>query len=310
MHAVRHGKAIPTVIPLTFRQLEVFVRVVEAGSFRACAEQLSISQVAVGEHIRALEKQLNCTLFERQRGSAALLTHMGEKVFGKARTILASTVDLLATFDRAPQDRMRRRIRIGAHGFVAESLAKRLAGFLRDHPDVDIELERRSYVDMVSGLQQSEIEIGYFLARGPVAELESFVAWEEPLAFCTGPNHPLAGRAHVEPSDLSGTPFIYLPNRTHLRGEIGSILEDMGIRDCPAALTTDDHFLIIENLQAGTSFVCVFADWHESVEVKGRIVRLKFSRPVPPLQIRFSVRSSYRTDRTVGLLLEALNRPE
>lgn len=296
------------MIPLTFRQLEVFVRVVEAGSFRACAEQLSISQVAVGEHVRALEKQLNCTLFERQRGSAAVLTHMGEKVFTKARTILGSTVDLLATFDRAPQDRMRRRIRIGAHGFIAESLAKRLAGFQRDHPEVDIELERRSYADVISGLQQSEIEIGYFLSRGPVAETESFVAWEEPLAFYAGTQHPLAGRAHIEAGDLAGTPFVYLPGRSHLRGEIISVLAEVGIRDCPAALTTDDHHLILENLSGGESFACMFADWVDPVLAETGVARLAFSRPIPPIQIRFAVRSAYRTDRTVGLLLDELNR--
>lgn len=295
------------MIPITFRQLEVFVRVVEAGSFRACAEQLSISQVSVGEHVRALEKQLNCTLFERQRGNAATLTHMGEKVFGKAKAVLAVTIDLLATFDRAPHGRLRRRIRIGAHGFIAESLAKRLAGFVRDHPDVDIGLERRSYAEMLSGLAQSEIEVGYFLARGPVSELESFVAWEEPLALFAGANHPLAQRAHVEPGDLSGTPYVYLPERTHLRGEIDSVLAELGIHDCPAALTTDDHHLILENLTAGKSFACLFADWNDPLIEQGKLTRLAFSKPVPPMQIRYAVRSAYRTDRTVSLLLETLN---
>lgn len=296
------------MIPLTFRQLEVFVRVVEAGSFRACAEQLSISQVAVGEHVRALEKQLNCTLFERQRGSAAVLTHMGEKVFARSRVILAEAVDLLAIFDRAPQDRMRPRIRIGAHGFIAESLAKRLAGFLRGHPEVDVELERRSYAEVISGLQQNEIEIGYFLARGPVTEVESFVAWEEPLAFYVGAHHPLAARAHVEASDLSGTPFVYLPSRSHLRGEVNAILGELGIRDCPAALTTDNPQLILANLSGGESFGCLFADWIDLVTNEAGVARLAFSKSVPPMQIRFAVRSAYRTDRTVGLLVDALNR--
>lgn len=296
------------MIPLTFRQLEVFVRVVEAGSFRACAEQLSISQVAVGEHVRALEKQLNCTLFERRRGSAAVLTHMGEKVFAQSRTILAATVDLLATFDRAPQDRMRRRVRIGAHGFIAESLAKRLAGFLRNHPEVDVELERRSYAEVISGLQQNEIEIGYFIAKGPVTEVESFVAWEEPLAFYAGADHPLAARAHVEASDLSGTPFVYLPSRSHLRGEVNAILDELGIRGCPAALTTDNPRLILENLTGGESFGCLFADWIDLVTDEAGVARLAFSKPLPPMQIRFAVRSAYRTDRAVGLLVDELNR--
>ncbi|MBC7986817.1 MAG: LysR family transcriptional regulator [Sphingomonadaceae bacterium] len=298
------------MIPITFRQLEVFVRVVEAGSFRACAEQLSISQASVGEHVRGLERQLGCPLFERRRGSAAVLTQMGDQVFHRAQAILATTVDLLATFDRAPRDRMRRRIRIGAHGFIAEALSKRLARFVGAHPGVNIELQRRSFADVVSGLAQSEIEIGYFLSRGPVPEVESFIAWREAMGLFVGAGHRLAGREHVGPEDLAGEPFAYLPARTHLRGEIDSILTELGIAECPVAITADDHLLILENLLAGRSFACLFADWLAPHVERGEVVQLALSVPVPPIQVRYAVRIAYRADRTAGALLERLNRTE
>lgn len=295
------------MIPITFRQLEVFVQAVEAGSFRACAERLSISQVSVGEHIRALELQLNCTLFERQRGSNARLTHVGEQVFRKAQGILGGAIDLLATFDRVPRDHRRRRIRIGAHGFVAEVLAKRLADFINAHPNVDIEVQRRPFQAVISGLAQSEIEIGYFLARGPVPELESFCAWEEEMGLFAGIGHPLAAQASVEAADLCTQPFAYLPQRTNLRSAIDSIMAELGIDGCPVAITSDDHKLIFETLSAGKAFACLFADWVEPYAASGTLTRLAFSRPVPPLHIRYCVREPYRADRTVGALLNALN---
>ena len=202
---------------------------------------------------------------------------------------------------------MRRRIRIGAHGFVAESLAKRLADFVAHHPEVDIELQRRSFSDMLAGLANSEVEVGYFLSRGPVPEIESFTAWEESMAFFTGAAHPLAKRAHVEPSDLSGMPFVYLPARSHLRKVIDNVLADLSISDCPVALTSDDHVLIAENLQLGKGFGLLFADWMEVLVHQGLLAKLAFSRPIPLLQIRYAVRSAYRSDRTVASLLEALN---
>lgn len=296
------------MIPLTFRQLEVFTRAVEAGSFRACAEQLSISQVSVGEHIRAIEQQLGCLLFERRRGAAPVLTYQGEQVFRHAQGILSSAVDLLATFDRAPRDRMRRRIRIGAHGFIAEALAKKLAHFVTEHPQVDIELQRRSFADMLDGVALSELEVGYFLSRGPVPEVESFLAWEERLAFFAAASHPLAGRAHVDATDISGLPFAYLPARSHLRKTIDGILLDLGISDCPVALTSDDHILIAEALADGNGIACLFADWNGPFVDRGTLVKLAFSQPIPPLQIRYTVRNAYRSDRTVAGLLEALNK--
>jgi DNA-binding transcriptional LysR family regulator len=291
------------MIPISFRQLEVFVRVVEAGSLRAAAERLSITQVSVSEHVRALEGHLGCTLLERRRGSTPVLTQNGERVLVQARAILSSTVDLLSTFDRVPRDLRKQRVRIGAHGFIAESLARKVARFASTHPEVDISLERRSFVEIASGLNQGEIEVGYFLARGPVAEMESALAWEEELALFTGPDHPLAHRAHVEPGDLCGLPFVYLPPRTHLRGEITAIMDAIGIANCPAALTTDDHRLIVDHLLEGEGFACLFANRTTHGERGDKLARLCFSRSIPPLHIRCAVRPAYRTDRTVSAML-------
>jgi DNA-binding transcriptional LysR family regulator len=47
------------------RQMEVFVAVVEAGSFADAASEVGMSAVMVGRHIQSLEKTLNTTLIQR-----------------------------------------------------------------------------------------------------------------------------------------------------------------------------------------------------------------------------------------------------
>ena len=65
------------MVDLTFRQLEVFVQIVECGSFRGAAEQLDIAQVSVSSHVSALET-LRCTaLSQGKRGATAGLTRHG-----------------------------------------------------------------------------------------------------------------------------------------------------------------------------------------------------------------------------------------
>src|SRR4051794_16004014 len=49
----------------TLRRLEVFVGVVEAGGFRACADHLHISPAAVSHQVAQLEAVLGCRLFTR-----------------------------------------------------------------------------------------------------------------------------------------------------------------------------------------------------------------------------------------------------
>lgn len=47
------------------RQMEVFVAVVEAGSFADAASEVGMSAVMVGRHIQGLEKTLNTQLIKR-----------------------------------------------------------------------------------------------------------------------------------------------------------------------------------------------------------------------------------------------------
>lgn len=50
------------MFPATFRRLEVFIAVVEAGGFIAGANRLGISHPSISNHIKALEKQVGCRL--------------------------------------------------------------------------------------------------------------------------------------------------------------------------------------------------------------------------------------------------------
>ena len=73
----------------TFRQLEVFVAVVDEGSFASGAERLAISQPAISNHIRALESQVGCKLLDRRRGTTCDLTIAGRQLYEEATTLLA-----------------------------------------------------------------------------------------------------------------------------------------------------------------------------------------------------------------------------
>ena len=68
-------------------KLYSLMKVYESGSFSAAAKQLSITQPAVSQHIRALEQELNVRIFER--GSSGLIvTKQGEKVIRCAQKML------------------------------------------------------------------------------------------------------------------------------------------------------------------------------------------------------------------------------
>ncbi|HEY5413063.1 MAG TPA: LysR family transcriptional regulator [Caulobacteraceae bacterium] len=289
---------------LTFRQLEVFVSAVEAGSFRACAERLSISQMAVSEHVRALERQIGYALLDRRRGATSKPTEAGLLAYRHAKQILAEIDDLLSVARPAAPGPAR--LRIAAHGYIAESLSGRLAQFGATHPDVGLELERRSFESVVSGLADNEIDIGFFLSRGPVAELGSVVAWREDLALYVGRGHPLAGRASVAPADLQGFPFVQLPAKSHLRLQVDSALEALGVRHWRAGLTSDDLATIVEHLSGSASFACLFARGADQLALEGKLARLPLAVAIPPLEVRHAAAAFRRRSPLVAELVAGL----
>ena len=69
------------------RQLEIFVKVAELGSFSKAAEALFLTQPTVSEHIRGLEEELGVRLLDRL-GRGAAPTKAGQLLLGYGPRIL------------------------------------------------------------------------------------------------------------------------------------------------------------------------------------------------------------------------------
>lgn len=129
--------------------LSSFVAVSDAASFSGAAQSLNMTQPAISQHVRALEKRLGVRLIERTTRKMAL-TEAGERYLAHARVIL----EQLAEADRSIgclERSMCGRLRIGAPvGFGTSVLAAYLLTFKRSHPDllVDVSLNDR-FVDVI-----------------------------------------------------------------------------------------------------------------------------------------------------------------
>ena len=59
---------------ISFKQLKLFVTLVQAGNLAEAAERLCITKAAASLSLRELEKQLDCRLFDRVRNRLQLNT--------------------------------------------------------------------------------------------------------------------------------------------------------------------------------------------------------------------------------------------
>lgn len=124
----------------TVARLGAFVAVADAGSVRAAATRLVVTESAVSAAIAALAREVGVPLLERD-GRGLRLTPAGQTYAGYARTILGLHDEAL-TAARGGADPEHGRVRVAAVTTAGEHvLPALLAAFLSRHPGVDLGLE-------------------------------------------------------------------------------------------------------------------------------------------------------------------------
>ena len=134
--------------------MQVFVRVVEAGSFSAVADQLQVSRSVVTRQVAALERHLHAKLMVRSTRSLSL-TPAGAAYLEQCRHILGLVG---APGSGLAEDRaMRGRIRVALPLiFGLQRLMPALNEFARQHPKVDLEM---NFSDQRSNLVEEGIDL-------------------------------------------------------------------------------------------------------------------------------------------------------
>ncbi len=181
-----------------FTSMGVFAKAVEAGSFSAAGNLLSMSSQMVGKHVRLLEDHLGVKLINRTTRRQSV-TEIGRSYYERVRTILAEVeaAEVLAAETRAIP---RGQIRVNAPvTFGAHELANILPAYLAANPQVDVEL---TLSDRVVGL----IDEGYdaVFRVGPLADSSLIARPLRPMTFtvCAAPAY-LAAHGHpARPADL------------------------------------------------------------------------------------------------------------
>jgi len=183
--------------------LELFARVVQAGSFAQAARRLGQTRAAVSRRIAAMEQQLGQPLLARTTRSLGL-TEAGRRLAQRARAVLEAAEAARGAL-RASQADLAGRLRITAvPNFGRSVLLPLLAEFRRLHPGVSYELlftERR--VDLL----REGVDLAFRITRQPP---EDWVA--TPLlpfkvgAYARGADFPVLAR----PAELAELPLLLL----------------------------------------------------------------------------------------------------
>lgn len=184
--------------------MNVFVRVVEAGSFTKAAETLNVPKPRVSRLIQGLEQDLKVRLIHRTT-RVVTVTPEGSTYYERVVRLLADLADIESSTQQSLA-KPSGRVRVEAAAAIATMvLIPSLGGFHRMYPDVEVELRSgNKHTDLVAGGLECAIRTGEVNEQMMVARrIGSFT-----LTTCATPGYLKIHGAPRTPDELAQRPTV------------------------------------------------------------------------------------------------------
>lgn len=242
---------------MEIRQLKYFVCVAETNSFSEASRRCFLSQSAISQQIRALEEELNVTLFIRNPHKV-ILTEAGEELLPMARLALK-------TFNECHEHiinmngQLCGNLNIGMTPFIEPYVRQAAALMLKQYPNVRLNLHYLPTLDLHRMLLDHKLDMAFTInTSNPDEGIESTQAMSIRICAIMNKQHPLAGKEKVTFDELLGhsiimpetSPRIYNTVRKHLDVDI----ESLNIR------TMVNDLMAVLNLVRETNFITFLPD--------------------------------------------------
>lgn len=216
---IREDRTIET------RHLKIFVAVYKTLSFTKAAEILYTSQPTVSEHIRNLEDQLDCKLFDRL-GRSIMPTIQAEALYPKAVTILEDLKQLKDEVTTAG-NAVAGELNIGASTIPgAYLLPKHAAAFRKKYPKVSFNIRINDSARIAAAIHDKRLLLGIVGSKTFSRRIEFTPFSEDELIVIASPKSDIPESIVV--SDLEKYPFVTRETGSGTRRNMEQIFIQVG----------------------------------------------------------------------------------
>ena len=192
---------------LNFNQLRIFYHVAKHRNFTKAAGSLFISQPAVSAQMKAFEAYCGLKLFKK-KGRINWLTDEGKILFEYAKTIFSIEKEIENTIADL-RELKRGVLRIGTTtAYARYFMPLMLSTFHNKYPDIGIELNEGSSLEMTHSLLDFKNEVAIIAKAGDVPGIRFIPFSREEMVVITAPDHPLTRKSAIFFRDLAKEPFI------------------------------------------------------------------------------------------------------
>lgn len=213
---------------LEFLDLQAFVQVAELGTFHEAANRLHLSQPALSRRIQKLEEVLEVTLLERTTRRTRL-TPIGIDFLAKARRMLDEyESSILGIRDLATHQKGTITIAClptAAFYFLPSVIRE----FNTAWPGIRIRILDVSAHQGLEKVIRGEADFGINMFSAQTPEISFTPLLKDPFVLALRSDHPLAGKQHLEWSDLEQVRLITVSRDSGNRTLLDNALAPTGI---------------------------------------------------------------------------------
>ena len=260
---------------MQIENLKIFADLVETKSFSKSAKLNSLTQSAVSQQARAMERHFKVLLIDRSQKQFQL-TREGQRVYESAKEML-HTYEMLLSELQEMKKVISGTIRISTiYSIGLHELPPYIKRFLHDYPSVNVRVEYRRSNLVYEDILHNSVDFGLVAFPVKVRQVEAVPFHNDRLVLITHPEHPLAKQAEVSISDQAGQKFIGfdpdIPTRKAIdqifrenRLELDPVMEFDNIETVKRAVEIDHGIAIVpqatvvQEARQGTLVVLQFA---------------------------------------------------
>lgn len=186
---------------------KVFSDLVESQSFSRAAKMNKITQSAVSQQLRGMEKHFSVLIVDRSQKQFRL-TPEGERLYHSCK-------DILQRYQQMSSELLEMQKIISGNIHISTvysiglyELPPYLKTFMQSYPTVNVRVEYRRSNLVYEDVLQNSVDLGLVALPQKTRQLELIPFREDHLTLVASPDHPLSREESVSIQDLLGHPLI------------------------------------------------------------------------------------------------------
>ncbi len=201
-------------LPYGIKDIEVFVRIIDAGSFKEAATLMHVTQSALTQRLKKLEDSLGAKLIDRTTRSVAL-TSVGQTFLPSARRLLAQFEQTFADI-RDVIDVAGGRVTLASLISVATYVLPSVIGrFAARFPHVGVRVIDVAEQEILPYVRRGDAEFAIDMQTGDVdSDFLTTPLMEDRFVMACRVDHPLAEGGKIDAAELAGMPLMMLGSRS------------------------------------------------------------------------------------------------